>query len=87
MEVNTVTSKLDEQVEKVDALEKFATETTNTIINTQNTLFRIEREMERETKRKEKLKDNIRKLLFVLFALIITALTTVGLFSLAGMVN
>lgn len=87
MEENTLTSKLNEQVERVDVLEKLATETLNTILNTHNMVFRIEREMERESKRKEEWKESIRKLLFALFILIITALTTVGLFSLAGMVN
>ena len=87
MEENTLTSKLDEQVERVDVLEKLAAETLKTILNTHNMVFRIEREMERESKRKEEWKERIQTYLFVLFVLIITILTTVGLFSLAGMVN
>ena len=87
MEVNTLTNKLDEQVERVDVLEKLASETLKTILNTHNMVFRIEREMERESKRKEEWKENIQKFLFGLFVLIITVLTTVGMFSLAGMVN
>ena len=87
MEVNTLTNKLDEQVERVDVLEKLASETLKTILNTHNMVFRIEREMERESKRKEEWKERIQTYLFVLFVLIITILTTVGLFSLAGMVN
>ena len=87
MEENTLTSKLDEQVERVDVLEKLAAETLNTILNTHNMVFRIEREMERESKRKEERKENIQQFLFGLFVLIITVLTMVGLFSLAGLVN
>ena len=87
MEENTLTSKLDEQVERVDVLEKLAAETLKTILNTHNMVFRIEREMERESKRKEEWKEKIRTFLFGLFVLIITVLTTVGMFSLAGMVN
>lgn len=87
MEENTLTSKLDKQVERVDTLEKLAAETLNTILNTHNMVFRIEREMERESKRKEEWKERIQTYLFVLFVLIITILTTVGIFSLAGMVN
>ena len=87
MEENTVTSKLNEQVERVHVLEKLASETLKTILNTHNMVFRIEQEMERESKRKEEWKEKIRTFLFGLFVLIITVLTTVGMFSLAGMVN
>ena len=87
MEENKLTSKLDEQVEKVDTLEKLASDTLKTILNTHNMVFRIEREMERESKRKEERKENIQQFLFGLFVLIITVLTMVGLFSLAGLVN